>query len=372
VSVRFRVELAPGAPRGHEVVVGRGLERELTELLRELAPSGLFVVSDRNVAGLHLPALEAALREGGFAAAPACVLEPGEGSKSPAALVRLWEALLAAGLDRGGVVLALGGGVVGDVAGFAAATWLRGVRVVHLPTTLLAMIDSALGGKTALDLGGAKNQVGAFHPPAGLVADLERLCTLPARERAAGLGEAWKTALLAGEPLLSRAEASAAGARAGDLDALAPLVEGCLRHKAAVVAADERDERGLRALLNLGHTVGHALEAARPALLHGEAVAIGVHVALRLSERLGRAEPGFVPRALTLGHALGLTLAPDRPLELDELRPWLARDKKRGAAGLQWVLPRGPGRAELATADEASVQGALLDVLLRSGAARPR
>ena len=355
MSARF---LTAG-PRGHEVVIGRGLGAALRETLERLRPSRALVVSDRNVAPLYLSDVERAAAAAGLELAPPCVLAPGEASKSPQGLGAVWEALQAGQLDRQGLVVALGGGVTGDLAGLAAGTWLRGVRVVHLPTTLLAMVDSALGGKTAIDLGGAKNQVGVFHQPAALLADLERLRTLPQRELRAGLGEAWKTALLAGEPLLGRAEALAARARAGELEALEPLVEGCLRHKARVVATDERDERGERALLNLGHTVGHALEAARPHLLHGEAVAVGVAVALRLAERAGGVEPGFRARALGLGRALGLSLQVEPAPTLAELSPWLARDKKLSAGRVVWVLPRGPGRAELAPVEE----GLLADVL---------
>lgn len=357
MSARFEVAL--GA-RSHPVVIGRGLAPELVATLRELAPTRALVVSDANVAPLHLAPLTSALRQAGVSAAEPVVLTPGEASKSPATLLRLWDALHAAGLDRAGLVVALGGGVVGDVAGLAAATWLRGVRVLHLPTTLLAMVDSALGGKTAIDLQGAKNQVGAFHPPAALLCDLDRLATLPPRELRCGLAEAWKTALLAGDPLLGLLRARAAELAAGDPDALLPLVEGCLRHKAGVVAVDERDERGERALLNLGHTLGHALEAAWPALLHGEAVAIGVAFALGLSRQLGLCPAGFAADALALGRALGLELRPPARLELDALTGWLGRDKKRDRAGRPaWVLLRGPGRAEQRPVDDADLRAAL-------------
>jgi 3-dehydroquinate synthase len=254
------------------------------------------------------------------------------------------------------VVVALGGGVTGDLAGFAAATWLRGVRVVHAPTTLLAMVDSAIGGKTGLDLDG-KNLVGAFHAPSGVVADLAWLTTLPARERRCGLAEAWKTAALAGEAQVERLEALAR--RPDDPDALLAVVLDCARHKAAVVARDER-EAGERASLNLGHTLGHALEAwAGGQLLHGEAVAIGVAFAVRLARATGRLAPEVEDRLGALGRALGLELGLPAGATLEALRPWLARDKKARGGAVRWVLPTGLGRWTLAEVDEATVARSL-------------
>lgn len=346
---RLEVEV-PGAPaRRYPVVVtaGDGPAR-LAELAAGLGPSRVVLVADAAVLALHGGPVQEALRPAGVVEVP-----PGEASKSPAGVERVWRALHAAGLDRDGLVVALGGGVTGDLAGFAAATWLRGVRVVHAPTTLLAMVDSAIGGKTGLDLDG-KNLVGAFHAPSGVVADLAWLETLPARERRCGLAEAWKTAALAGEAQVARLEALARGE-----DALPGVVLDCARHKAGVVARDER-EAGERASLNLGHTLGHALEAwSGGALLHGEAVAIGVAFALRLARATGRLAPEVEARLVVLGRALGLELAAPAGATLEALRPWLARDKKARGGATRWVLPAGLGGWTLAEVDDATLARAL-------------
>lgn len=328
----------------------------LAERVAALAPSGVLLVADATVADLHGGPVRRALGD-----PPVALVAPGERSKGVAGLEALWTALREAGLDRDGLVVALGGGVVGDLAGFAAATWLRGVRVVHAPTTLLSMVDSAVGGKTGIDLGG-KNLVGAFHQPSAVVADLAWLATLPAREVTSGLGEAWKTAVLAGDPLLADLERAAPRARAGDPAALLPLVAACAAHKAAVVGRDER-EAGERASLNLGHTLGHALEARALALgrdlAHGAAVAIGVAFACRLARALGWLDEPARARLLAAGAALGLPLAPPWPVTLDDLRPLLALDKKARAGRLRWVLPRGPGAWGLADVPDEVVAAAL-------------
>ncbi len=358
---RLEVEVPGSATRSYPVVVTRGDgPARLAELAAALLPSRTLLVADATVLGLHGGPVREALRPAGEVAVP-----PGEGSKSPAGLEQVWRALHAAGLDRDGVVVALGGGVTGDLAGFAAATWLRGVRVVHAPTTLLAMVDSAIGGKTGLDLDG-KNLVGAFHAPSGVVADLAWLATLPARERRCGLAEAWKTAALAGEAQVERLEALAG--RPGDEAALLAVVLDCARHKAGVVARDER-EAGERASLNLGHTLAHALEAwtigspgASPGgLLHGEAVAIGVAFALRLARATGRLAPEVEARLLALGRALGLDLAAPAGATLEGLRPWLARDKKARAGAARWVLPTGLGGWTLAEVDDAALARTLAE-----------
>ncbi|MCO5169637.1 MAG: 3-dehydroquinate synthase [Planctomycetes bacterium] len=344
-------------PRSYPVslTVGDG-PALLAERVAALAPSRVLLVADATVADLHGAPVRRALGD-----PPVVTVPPGEASKGVARLEALWLALRDAGLDRDGLVVAFGGGVVGDLAGFAAATWLRGVRVVHAPTTLLATVDSAVGGKTGIDLGG-KNLVGAFHQPSAVVADLAWLATLPAREVRSGLGEAWKTAVLAGDPLLADLERAAPRARAADPDALLPLVAACVAHKAAVVGRDER-EAGERASLNLGHTLGHALEALAPPLgrdlPHGEAVAIGVAFACRVARRTGWLDDATCARLLAAGEALGLPLAPPWPVTLDDLRPLLALDKKARAGRPRWVLPRGPGAWGLAEVPDEVVDAAL-------------
>lgn len=354
--IGFEVRFEDG--RAYPVTVTRGIGPAVAAELARLAPSGLLVVTDAHVAPHYLEPLEAALP----AAAEAVVLEPGEAGKDLAAVERIYAACRRVDLDRGAVVLALGGGVVGDVAGFAAATWLRGVRVVHLPTTLLSMVDSAIGGKTGVNYG-AKNAVGAFHQPAAVIADLDALATLPEREVRSGLGEVWKTGVLAGEALFERLEADADRVRGLDPAALEPVVEACLRHKAAVVVADER-EAGLRATLNLGHTLGHALETLEAGrLAHGEAVAVGLAFACRLAATRGWTDAAFTARVTALGGRLGLPVRLPRPRALEELLPLLRRDKKARAGRLRWVLPRGLGRCEVtADVDEAALRAALADL----------
>ncbi len=329
----------------------------LARRVAALAPTGVVVVTDGTVERLHATPVLAALGRD----VATVVVEPGEASKSIAQAERLWRSFHRANLDREGLVVALGGGVVGDLAGFAAATWLRGVRVLHAPTTLLSMVDSAVGGKTGLDLEG-KNLVGAFHQPAGVVADVAWLSTLPARELRSGLGEAWKTAALSGEALFARLEACAREARAGDPEALLPIVAGCVAHKAGVVSRDER-EQGERASLNLGHTLGHALEAQALAagrdLPHGEAVAVGVAFACRLARRLDLLDEPTCARLLSLGGALGLPLRAPWPLDLPALRPHLARDKKGRRGRPRWILPTGLGAWVLREVDDATLEAAL-------------
>lgn len=341
-----RVELGE---RSYDVAVVRGGGPErVAALVRGLAPSSVAVVTDATVARLHGEQLLVALRGIGRPVAQVVVV-PGESSKSLGGVERVWRGLHAAGLDRSGVVVAHGGGVVGDLAGFAAATWLRGVRVVHAPTTLLSMADSAVGGKTGIDLDG-KNLVGAFHQPSGVVADLAWLKTLDPGELRAGLGEVWKTALLAGGEAFARLEAAGRGD-------LLPIVLDCVRHKAAVVTRDERDE-GERASLNLGHTLGHALEPLL-GLRHGDAVSLGLSFILRLAVGVGRLDPAVAERMLAVGRALDLPLRLPRRVELAELRPLLRRDKKALAGEVRWILPTGLGAWTQAPAPEPAIEAAL-------------
>jgi shikimate kinase/3-dehydroquinate synthase len=336
--VRARMVWASAASGEYPVVVGRGLLGELegeAPALRlwplERARSRPFGVSDETVARLYGPRLGHldALIE----------LPPGEQHKTLASAERVWRELARAGMRRADHVVALGGGVVGDLAGFCAATYQRGVPVVHVPTTLVAQVDSAYGGKTGVDLPEAKNYVGAYHQPAGVLADPDVLATLPARELAAGWVEALKTALIAGGSLW---ESLREGAPVGEREILA-----CARVKLAIVARDERDAGG-RQVLNLGHTIGHAIEAATGyrRYRHGEAVGLGLLAALSLS---GQAE--------LRAHVRELLLARDLPVgtegvSAEEVLAAAAYDKKReGAAGRQnglppFVLVRAPGEVE--------------------------
>ncbi len=313
-------------------------------LARHVTPGKGALVADANLAG-WVPAYHDALTAAG-AELHVEVVPAGEASKSLEQYGRLAAGLVAAGLDRHATIWALGGGVVGDLAGFVAATLYRGVAVVQLPTTLVAMTDSAIGGKTAVDLPAGKNLVGAFHQPRLVHAHTPTLATLPPRERRAGFGELWKYALLDGEPLWD-AIAGLTGWAADDAaptpPAVAAVIERAAALKAAVVSRDELERRGERALLNLGHTIGHAIEAAADwQLLHGEAVGLGLVAMARLSARLGVASADLEVRISDALRATGL------PCQLD---PWLrddvlARvvvDKKRRGTHIGFVACAAPG-----------------------------
>ncbi len=285
-------------------------------------------------------------------------MAPGEGAKTLAEAERVLGELAAAGMRRDDRVLALGGGVVGDLAGFCASVYQRGVPVVQLPTSLVAQVDSAYGGKTGVDIAAAKNYVGAYHQPAAVVADLDTLATLPTAELAAGFVEVMKTGLLAGGELWQAArELDALSA-----EAVAPLVEPCVRHKLGVVAADERDE-GLRMALNLGHTVGHAIEAASGygRYRHGEAVGLGLLAALRLS---GASELRDEVEAVLARHGLPVRLDP--AIGNAAILDALDRDKKRTERGVEFVLLQTPGEPRVRQqVDRASVEAAVEELRAR-------
>jgi shikimate kinase/3-dehydroquinate synthase len=286
-----------------------------------------FCVTDSAVGGLYADRVEPLVAR--------VEVDPGEGSKTMAAAERVLRELARAGMTREDQVVALGGGVVGDLAGFCAHAYQRGVPVVQVPTTLVAQVDSAYGGKTGVDLPEGKNYAGAYHLPAAVLADTSTLATLPGEELAAGFVEVLKTGLLAGGALWERVRT---------LDALDPValdgvVFECARYKCEVVAADERDA-GLRAVLNLGHTVGHAIEAASgyTRFRHGEAVGLGLLAALRLSDAAAlRDETEEILRR----HQLPVALDP--PVDVDEILAALQRDKKRTAEGVGFILLSEPG-----------------------------
>ncbi len=333
--------------RPYPVLVGAGLlDGSLPEpAAGELAGRRVFVVSDRTVWAVHGARLEAALGRWRVQAAGRVLLEPGEAHKDLDALSRCWDGLVAAGIERHDLLVAFGGGVVGDVAGFAAATYLRGVGFVQVPTTVLAAVDSSVGGKTAIDHPGGKNLVGAFHQPRAVVADLGLLHTLPRREVMSGLAEAIKAGVL-GDPDLFRLLEARGPAVVADPAGLEQVVARAVAVKARVVAADER-EAGRRAVLNLGHTLGHAVEAAAGygAWTHGEAVAVGMAFAADLSERLGRCTASTRRRIVELLENWGYPLTP-RGISAEKIFVALRHDKKsRGGAPL-WVLVRDIGDVE--------------------------
>ena len=340
--------------RRYDILVGEGLlERAGAALLPLLNRRRVIVVSDETVAALHLPRLAKGLVDAGIAH-EAVVLPPGEGTKDFRHLERLSRALIGHGLERRDLILALGGGVIGDLAGFAAAVVLRGVGYVQLPTTLLAQVDSSVGGKTAIDLPEGKNLVGAFHQPRLVLADLDALSTLPQRELLAGYAEVVKYGLIADPAFFAWLEENGAALIAGDAALRRHAVMTACRAKAAIVARDET-ESGDRALLNLGHTFAHALEAELgydDRLRHGEAVAIGLVLAFELSERLGLAPGGEAKRIARHFAAVGLPTDARRLLgprfEAARLVQHMRRDKKVSGGRITFILARGIGRAFVA------------------------
>ncbi|MBC7156018.1 MAG: 3-dehydroquinate synthase [Rhodobacteraceae bacterium] len=347
------VPVALGA-RSYEVRIGPGLiARAGAEIAPLLARPRVAIVTDDNVAALHLSPLRAALAEAGIAS-EALALPAGEGTKGWDGLRRAVEWLLDQRVERRDVVVALGGGVIGDLAGFAAAVLRRGVRFVQVPTTLLAQVDSSVGGKTGINTGHGKNLVGAFHQPALVLADIDALATLPARDFVAGYGEVAKYGLLGDADFFAWLEAHGPALAAGDGALRAEAVRRSVAMKAAIVARDET-EQGERALLNLGHTFAHALEAATgysDRLLHGEAVAIGCVLAFELSARLGLVAQEAPSRVAAHFRAMGArTRLADIPGTLpgtEALAGLMAQDKKVVDGRLRFVLARGVGAAFVA------------------------
>ncbi|WP_448581980.1 3-dehydroquinate synthase [Thermaurantiacus sp.] len=332
------------------VSIGDGLLAEAGARVRALRPAitRLPVITDTNVACLHLPPLVESLAAAGIAAQP-IVVPAGEEAKSFAELARLVDALIASGVARSGLILALGGGVVGDLAGFAAAITKRGIPFVQVPTTLLAMVDSSVGGKTGINTTAGKNLVGAFHQPAAVWADTALLSTLPHRERLAGYAEVVKYGLLGDAGFFAWLEAHGAAALAGDSAALAHAIATSVRAKAAIVVRDPEERLDIRALLNLGHTFGHALEAEcgySDRLRHGEAVAIGMAQAFRFSVAEGLCPPADAARVEAHLAAVGLPVA--LPLPPDRLLGHMRHDKKKTETGLTFILVRGIGKAFVA------------------------
>ncbi|MGH8013686.1 MAG: 3-dehydroquinate synthase [Candidatus Binataceae bacterium] len=333
----FNVELGPNP---HQVHVGADLLALCGELARKagLTSERVAILSDTNVARLYGERVRIALEHAGFK--PELIEIPaGETSKSLAMLARVYDRLVAAELDRGGVLFALGGGVVGDLGGFAAATYLRGIALVQLPTTIIAQVDSALGGKTGINHDKAKNLIGAFYQPRLIIADTTTLESLPEREFREGLAEVIKYGAIMDAPMLTSLEREMPAILRRDAARLEMIIAQSLRHKAAIVVSDER-EGGPRKLLNFGHTIGHALEAAAGygSYFHGEAVAVGMVAAARLScafAGLGMEEAARLQRLIEMA-GLPTTMPPgwfDKTF-VDALR----LDKKRSGEAIEFVL----------------------------------
>jgi len=357
--------------RSYEVLVGPGLlDAAGARIAPFLKRKRLAVVSDTTVWGLHGARLTASLEGAGLAVTPV-IVAPGEQTKSFEGLADVIDRLLALELDRGDVVAAFGGGVVGDLTGFAAAIYKRGIDFVQIPTTLLAQVDSSVGGKTAIDTVRGKNLVGAFHQPKLVLADLDVLSTLPGREMRAGYAEVIKYGLLGDFGFFEWLEANAAAVLAREPAALTQAVARSVEMKAEIVAEDET-EQGRRALLNLGHTFGHALEAETgfgASLLHGEAVAAGQALAFRFSAVQGLCPTQDATRATAAIAAAGLptTLADVAATAFDAERlvRHMAQDKKAEGGKLTFILARGIGDAFVARDVDA---GAVRAFLIEEGA----
>jgi len=339
--------------RAYDIVIGRGVAASLGLRIAALKPGArLAIVTDENVARAHLDSLEAQLSAAGMTIAR-IVVPPGEGSKSFASFERVCDALIAARIERNDLIVAFGGGVVGDLAGYAAASVRRGLDFVQVPTTLLAQVDSSVGGKTGINSRHGKNLVGAFHQPILVLADTALLDTLPQRDFRAGYAELAKFGLLGDAGFFAWLEANWQDAFAGGPAREHAIAIAC-RGKAAIVARDER-ETGERALLNLGHTFGHAFEAAAgfsDKLLHGEAISLGIVCAFEFSTRLGLLSTNDAGRVAHHLAAVGLPThlrdVPALPANADALMELIAQDKKVKRGKLTFILVRGIGNAFVA------------------------
>jgi 3-dehydroquinate synthase len=305
----------------------------------------ILVVSNAVVAPLYLDRVCAGLHDATFST---LILPDGETHKTLESASRIFAALAELKASRDACVIALGGGVIGDLTGFAAACWMRGIAFLQMPTTLLAMVDSSVGGKTGVNLAQGKNLVGAFHQPRAVIIDTDTLATLPPRELRAGFAEVVKYGALGDAEFFAWLEANAHDLLARHPEAIAHAIATSCRHKAAIVARDET-EQGERALLNFGHTFAHALETASGygVLLHGEAVAIGMVLAARLSAQLGHAPGADAERLAALLARLGLPTAIPSVLEADALLALMQLDKKNLSGRLRLILWRGVGKAEI-------------------------
>ena len=340
VTVRVVLSAESGGERNasYDVLVGRGLLKDLTTQLSRHAPASRYVViTDDQIERTF------ARKAANDLSAPLLSFPAGEGRKTRETWADLTDRLLAHHVGRDACIVAVGGGVVGDVSGFVAATYLRGIPFVQVPTTLLAMIDASIGGKTGVNTTAGKNLVGAFHQPKLVLADLDTLDSLPAAQYAAGLAEAVKHGVIADADYFAFLEQDSDAVAARNDAALERLVARSVEIKAGIVAADER-EAGIRAALNFGHTVGHAVEAASGySLLHGEAVAIGMAYESRLAEILGIAESGTAERLARMLVTYRLPVTRPAAASVDQLISKMRNDKKSRSGDLRFALPRSIG-----------------------------
>jgi 3-dehydroquinate synthase len=334
--------------RSYAIEVGAGILPSLGKMVERVTPAvHAVVIADERIEASHAQGAARALSEVGLDV-DVVLVESGEESKSVEMADQLWNALLERETDRKSIVVAVGGGVIGDLAGFVAATFARGLPFYQVPTTLLAAVDSSVGGKVGINLPDSKNMVGAFWQPSGVLIDTDTLKTLPEREYVSGLAEVVKYGVILDESFFVYLEEHVEALLNRDSTALREIIIRSCRLKADVVERDERETSGLRAVLNYGHTFGHALEAIAGygEYLHGEAVSIGMECASRMALQLGRIEASFVERQTALLHRLGLpTKMP--PVDLSALLDTMLRDKKVEKRELRFVLPTRLGHVEL-------------------------
>jgi 3-dehydroquinate synthase len=353
--------------RSYPIHIGAGLLAHAELIVDKLPQRSAAIITNTTVAPLYLAALRGALEARGVGVV-SIVLPDGEEHKTWETLNRIFDALLEHRCERGTALIALGGGVIGDLAGFAAAVYRRGVPYLQVPTTLLAQVDSAVGGKTAINHPLGKNMIGAFHQPLAVISDIDTLATLPPRELAAGLAEIIKYGVIRDAPFFEWLEANMARLVRRDAEALAYAIERSCANKAEVVAQDEL-ETGPRALLNLGHTFGHAIEAGTGygTWLHGEAVAAGMLLAANLSQRLGHLAAGDTRRLGALLKAAGLPLDPPA-LGLERYLELMGHDKKVAGGRIHFVLLKRIGEAYVS----GDVPRAALAAVLEGGAVHVR
>lgn len=349
------------ADDSYDIHIGEEVWPEIPLFLQEkVQPSRLLVITDRHVAALYGQRLQAELEPLGIPLATA-IVAPGETAKSMDSCMEVYTKAIEGGLDRKSAIIALGGGVVGDLAGFVAATYLRGISFIQVPTSLLALVDSSVGGKVAVNHPLGKNLIGAFYQPKAVFADLRVLHTLPRRELVTGLAEVIKYGVIADPELFAALEQHAAQYLAGDLSVLADAVRRSCAIKADIVAKDEK-ETSLRMLLNFGHTIGHAVETYSQygCYTHGEAVGIGMYGAARIAEKLGLCGQPLSLRLRQACENFGLPWQATN-CRAAGLLPILFRDKKAVGGAIQWVLPRGLGDCVITTA----VPQAIVEEVLR-------
>ena len=340
------------AHRSYDIQIGRELLAATAARCRDWCrldtPGSALVVTDNNLADSHAATVLDSFQTDGWLVGRH-VLEPGETSKSLAVTESMYDSLVELPADRETLVVAVGGGGVGDVAGFVAATYARGIRFVQVPTTLLAQVDSSVGGKVAVNHPRAKNLIGAFHQPAGVLVDTTTLESLPERDYRSGLAEVIKYGVILDADFFDHLEDNVAGLCDRNLDLLESVIARSCQLKAKIVEQDERETTGVRAVLNYGHTFAHAHEALAGygELLHGEAVSIGMVQASRLAERLGRIDEDTTRRQVKLLEAVGLPVCAPKGPTIDELMARMRLDKKTAGGKLRFVLPTRMGHVEL-------------------------